>query len=235
MHVIPSSPPLWRQTWHDLLFAHWPVPVAQLRAFVPPELTIDEYDGTSWVGLVPFRMTDVTLRVLPALPWLSAFPEMNLRLYVTHEGQPGIWFVSLDAARWLAVQTARRAAHLPYFHARMSVENVGDNVSYVSERRGARPRVAFRGIYGPKGPVEPAAPGSLAHFLTARYCLYTRFPDGGLARLSIDHAPWPLQPAQARFDVNLVADPQGIRLPQTAPLLHFSRRLDVVGWGLTEV
>jgi uncharacterized protein YqjF (DUF2071 family) len=180
-------------------------------------------------------MTGVTLRGVPALPWLSAFPEMNLRLYVTHGGQPGVWFVSLDAARWLAVQAARRVVHLPYFHAAMSVQQRGNAIAYRSERLGAVPRVAFRGEYGPIGDVQPAAPGSLAHFLTARYCLYTQRPDRSLARLSIDHAPWPLQPAEARFDENLVAESQGIRLPATAPLLHFSRRLEVVGWGLERV
>jgi hypothetical protein len=229
---VPDRPWIWRQTWHDLLFAHWPVPAASLRPLVPPRLTIQEYGGTSWVGLVPFRMTGVTLRGVPSLPGLSAFPEMNLRVYVEFEGRAGVWFISLDAANRLAVWTARRLVHLPYFHAAMSVQLDGDLVRYASERRGRGPRVAFRGAYRPAGDVFTASPGSLAHFLTERYCLYAQAPGRGLRRLEIHHPPWRLQPAEAGFETNLVAEPQGIRLPPTPPVLHFSRRLDVVGWGL---
>jgi len=143
-----------------------------------------------------------------------------------------VWFVSLDAARLLAVWTARRLVGLPYFHASMSVRRDGDVVRYVSERRGPGPRVALDAVYGPTGPVEVAAPGTLAHFLTARYCLFARRRTGTLARLDIDHPPWPLQPAAATFTTNLVAEPQGIRLPDTTPVLHFSHRIDVTGSGL---
>jgi len=232
---VPDRPWIWRQTWHDLLFAHWPVPAAELRPLVPRRLTIQEHSGSSWVGLVPFRMTGVTLRGLPDLPGLSAFPEMNLRLYVELDGRPGVWFISLDAARTLAVWTARRLVHLPYFRAKMSLRREGDRVHYASERRGPDPRVGFRGTYRPTGPVFAAAPGSLDHFLTERYCLYTQPRDGLLRRLEIHHAPWPLQPAEAEIETNLVAAPQGIRLPPVPPVLHFSRCLDVVGWGLESV
>src|SRR5262245_20084749 len=104
---LPTAPWIWRQTWHDLLFAHWPVPASALRSLVPDWLTIQEYSGTAWVGLLPFTMTGVTLRGVPSLPAVSHFPEMNLRLYVERDGKPGIWFVSLDAARRSAVYAAR--------------------------------------------------------------------------------------------------------------------------------
>ena len=115
---LPPGPWTWRQQWCDLLFAHWPMPVAALRALVPPVLEIQEFDGTSWVGVVPFHMRGVMRRPLPDLPWVSAFAELNLRLYVVHGGRPGVWFVSLDAANPLAVWAARTFFHLPYFHAR---------------------------------------------------------------------------------------------------------------------
>lgn len=220
----------WRQTWHDLLFAHWPVPVSALRRFVPDWLTIQEHSGSSWVGLVPFRMTGVTLRSVPPLPWLSHFPEMNLRVYVERDGKPGVWFISLDAARWPAVVVARRFAFLPYFLSTMQCAREGEEISYSSIRSQA-PRVAFEANYEPAGPVRLSRPGSLEHFLTERYCLYTQDPRGRRLRMEIHHQQWPLQPAVAAFITNQVAQPQGIELPAGAPLLHFSRRLDVVGWG----
>src|SRR5262245_21637301 len=103
---LPTRRWIGRQTWLDLLFAHWPVAADRLRAFVPAGVTIQELDGTSWVGVVPFRMEGVTFRPIPALPGISAFPELNLRLYVEVDDKPGVWFVSLDAANPLAVWAA---------------------------------------------------------------------------------------------------------------------------------
>jgi uncharacterized protein YqjF (DUF2071 family) len=225
---------MWRQTWHDLLFAHWPVPVSAVRPLVPRWLNIQEYEGTSWVGLVPFRMTGVTLRGVRPLPWISRFPEMNLRLYVEYQDKPGVWFVSLDAARIPAVMTARLLAHLPYFAARMKVAHEGETVGYSSRRMG-RKEVELVASYAPVGPVFSSRPGTLEHFLTERYCLYTQAGKKHRFRLDIHHHQWPLQPADAEFITNHVAQPQGIDLPDTQPLLHFSRKIEVIGWGLASV
>jgi len=227
---MPARPWQWRQTWRDLLFMHWPIAAAQVRALVPDSLTIQQFDGSSWIGLVPFRMTGIAWRGMPDLPWVSAFPEMNLRLYVERDGKPGVWFVSLDAANSAAVVTARLLVHLPYFWASMRLSLDGDRVGYSARRLLSRSRVEFRAVYWPDGPVREAARGTLEHFLTERYCLYTQAPDGRLERLEIHHSPWPLQPAVAEIDTNTVAEAQGIRLPGGRPILHFSRRLDVVGW-----
>jgi len=228
---VPQRAWLFRQTWLDLLFMHWPVDASSLRALVPADLTVQEFEGSSWVGLVPFRMSGVSLRGVPDLPWVSAFPEMNLRLYVERDGKPGVWFISLDATNSAAVLTARTLVHLPYFWSSMHVGHDGERVRYDSRRRFSRSRVDFRGAYWPEGAVQEAVPGTLEHFLTARYCLYARRPDRRLERLEVHHWPWPLQPAAADIDTNTVLEAQGIRKPASRPLLHFSRRLDVVGWA----
>jgi uncharacterized protein YqjF (DUF2071 family) len=212
------------------LFAHWPVPASRLRALVPASIEIQEHSGTSWVGVVPFRMEGVMARPLPDLPGVSAFPELNLRLYVEVGGKPGVWFISLDAANRLAVWAARRFFHLPYFHADIDARDDGARVLYQSVRRGPGPRVAFRGAYGPAGGAIEARPGSLEHFLTERYCLYAQAPSGAILRAEVHHAPWPLQPARADIAENTIADAQGIALPGPPALLHFARRLDVVVW-----
>lgn len=224
-----------RQSWRDLLFAHWPVPASKLRALVPPTVSIQEFDGTSWVGVVPFRMEGVMARPLPDLPGVSAFAELNLRLYVEVDGKPGVWFVSLDAANGLAVWAARRFFHLPYFRADMEAREVGGRIHYLSVRRGAGPRVAFRGSYGPVSDVAEARTGTLEHFLTERYCLYTQGGSGAILRANIHHAPWPLQTATAEIDENTIGSAQGIELAGPPALLHFSRRLDVVVWPIEGV
>jgi uncharacterized protein YqjF (DUF2071 family) len=225
---LPAKPWRWRQSWHYLLFAHWPIPAAVLRPLVPAGIAVQEFSGTSWIGLVPFRMSGVMRRGLPDLPWVSAFPELNVRIYVERDGRPGVWFLSLDAANPLAVWAARRFFHLPYYRAQMSL--TGDEQAgfrYTSRRAGAE----FAGTYRPTGAVYHAAPGTLEHWLTERYCLYARAPDGSLWRNDVHHAPWPLQPAEADITRNTMFASHGLTPGAVPPLLHFSRRIDVVVWG----
>ena len=232
---LPRAPWRWRQSWRDLLFAHWPVAATHLRGLVPAGVSIDEFDGTSWVGVVPFRMEGVMLRPLPDLPWISAFGELNLRLYVQVGGKPGVWFVSLDAANPLAVWAARRLFHLPYFLADMTAKEEGARIRYSSHRRARGARVAFKGAYSPTSAVFESKRGSIEHFLTERYCLYTRGRDGTILRANVHHVPWPLQTAGAEIEENAIAQPQGIDLQGPPALLHFSRRLDVVVWPAERV
>ena len=221
----------WRQSWHDLLFAHWPVSTDTLRPLVPAELEIQEFDGTSWVSVVPFRMTGVTRRPLPAIVGMSAFPEINLRLYVERDGKPGIWFLSLDTTNPLAVWAARRFFHLPYFRARISLSGLPGEVRYDSVRLHSPRGLRFAATYQPNGGTYHAEENSLEHWLTERYCLYARTRTGRLLRAEVHHHPWPLQPADVQVECNQLADPHGFSLGGQPSLTHFSRHIDVVVWS----
>lgn len=218
-------------SWCDLLFAHWPVPVAALRRHIPGALEVDTVDGWAWVGVVPFRMEHVRPRLLPAVPPLSAFCELNVRTYVVHRGRPGVWFFSLDAARPLAVRVGRRFFHLPYMDATMRCDRTGEEVTYESARthRG-EPAARFEARYQPTGDVFRSGAASIEEWLTERYCFFCVDRRGRVRCAEVDHAPWPLQPAEADLRLNTMASPLGIALPPDAPLLHFARRIDVVGW-----
>lgn len=223
-----------RQIWYDLLFAHWPVPVEMLRQRVPPQVPIDTFENQAWIGITPFGLRGARPRGFPALPWLSSFPELNVRTYVTLEEKPGIYFFSLDAGNAIAVLLARRFYRLPYFHAQMSLTYDNDWVQYHSYRAHRGP-AEFIGRYRPTGEVFQATRGSLEYFLTERYCLYTIGQEGQVLRGEIHHAPWPLQPASAEIERNTMAASHGITLPETMPLLHFARYQDVVVWPLQAV
>lgn len=215
------------QTWRDLLFAHWPVPHEFLRPHVPSPLQLDTFDGSVWMAITPFRMTGVRARGLPAIPGLSEFPEINVRTYVSLQGKPGVFFFSLDAENVLAVQAARLAYHLPYFHAEMSAEPFGNGVSYRTRRR-EPPPAEFEAHYEPEEKTFRARPGTREHFLVERYCLYAVDRDR-VFRAEIHHAPWQLQPARAEIRRNTMGAAIGF-LPTEPPLLHFSRRLEVRIW-----
>lgn len=228
---MPQEPWIMAMRWHDLLFMHWPVKSAALRPYIPAALAIDAWDGTAWIGVVPFRMRGVRPRFTPSLPGLSAFPELNVRTYVIAEGKPGVWFFSLDAGNPIAVEVARDVFHLPYYNARMACTPIGEGVRYASVRtHGGAPAAMFQGQYRPTGPSYLATAGTLEHWLTERYCLYAANRCSALWRSDIHHIPWPLQPAEAEIERNTMAEQIGLALPDTKPLLHFARRLDVVAW-----
>jgi uncharacterized protein YqjF (DUF2071 family) len=229
---LPDGPWLQGQTWRELLFAHWPLPVEQLRHVVPPELPIDTFDGSAWLGITPFRVTGVRLRGTPPVPVVSSFLETNVRTYTTLGGRPGIWFLSLDAASRLAVAGARLTYRLPYFAARMSARREGGEIRYRTERSSSP--VALTASYRPAGRVFSAAAGTLEHFLTERYCLYTLDGNRRVMSADIHHGPWPLQRAQAEVGENTMAAPHGISLGPP-PSLLFSARQDVVIWPLRPV
>jgi hypothetical protein len=222
-----------RQTWHDLLFAHWPVDASDVRSLVPDSLVIQEFAGSSWVGVVPFRMTGVAHRSLPEIPGFSAFPELNLRLYVERDGKPGVWFLSLDATNPFAVWAARRYFALPYYRAKIGVASSGDGFQYRCTRRASEQPVRFSAEYWPTSDVYEAKAGSLEYFLTERYCLYAQTKTGCVLRTEIHHAPWPLQEARADIELNELHVPHGFQISGPPTELHFARRLDVVVWRPT--
>lgn len=229
---VPTAPFAMAMNWHDLLFMHWPLERSLLRPHLPERLEIETFDGSAWLGVVPFRMTGVRPRRLPPMRMLSEFPELNVRTYVTIGGRPGVWFFSLDAANRIAVAVARQIYHLNYANARMRCErDAHDVVSYQSRRthRGMA-AATFRACYRPTGSVFRSVPGSIEHFLTERYCLYAQSNDGRLFRGEIAHVPWPLRPAAADVVENTMTEQLGFGLPDVEPLLHFADRLDVIAW-----
>ena len=219
------------QNWHDLLFAHWCVPAEKMRELVPRGLELDTFEGSAWIGVVPFRMSGVRLRGTPTMPGLSAFLELNVRTYVQTEGKPGVWFFSLDAANRIAVEIARAWFHLPYFSARMRLEAKGDAIHYSSRRvdgRGMGESLAMK--YAADGESFETRPASLECFLTERYCLYAQRKDGAILRGEIHHAPWSLQSARAEFAENTMTSALGAQL-RGEPLLHFAKLQEVVVWA----
>jgi uncharacterized protein YqjF (DUF2071 family) len=232
---LPEARWFMGQTWLDLLFAHWRVPFAALERVVPPQLPLDTFDGDCWLGVTPFRVTGLRLRGTPPVPRLSSFAEINVRTYVVVDGKPGIYFLSLDAASWSAVRAARLAYRLPYHRALISTDDADGAIRYDAERiSGDGPPASFSATYEAAGEPLSVRDGSLERWLAERYCLYTLDGRRRIQRADIHHPPWPLQPAAAHIERNTMADPFGIEL-EGEPLLHFSRRQDVVIWPLSRV
>jgi uncharacterized protein YqjF (DUF2071 family) len=227
----PRAPWVMAQTWEELAFVHWPVDAAVLRPLVPAMLPLDTFEGRAWLGITPFTVRGVRLHGLPAVPGLSEFTEINVRTYVTVNGKPGVYFFSLDANTMLGVQGARAWYRLPYYFAASALVTQGERVEFTSTRAhpGASP-AGFRAVYRPRGPVDYARRGTLAWWLTERYCLYVVDQEGRIDRAEIHHAPWPLQSADVAIHDNTMTGPLGVALPDPPAVVHYSRTLDVTIW-----
>jgi uncharacterized protein len=228
------------QTWHDLLFLHWRVPSEMVAGLLPRGIVLDTWDGDAWIGLVAFHMTGIRPWWLPALPYVSAFAETNVRTYVRCGArEPGIWFFSLDAARLAAVLVARWKWRLNYHWARMRVSRGPLRASYSSRRfgRGA----AFAEIEAEIGPLPGAGtahsaaatvegsiacPGTLEHFLVERYVFYNQLRAGAWQQGRVCHAPYRLWPARLLSCEQSLLPAAGLAV--AGPPCHaiFSRRVD---------
>ena len=227
---LPSAPWVMFQSWQRLLFAHWAIPQATLRALVPEPLELDSYHGATYIGVVPFDLRGLRFRFLPPLPLVSSFPEANVRTYVRYGGKAGVFFFSLDAASRLAVLGARASFELPYVAAEMNIVQRGDWIEYRSRRPGATADAELMVRYRSTGARFTASPDSLEYFLTARYALYVVRGNGTVMRGDIHHAPWELQPAAAEIEKNTLASASNILLPATPPILHYAERQDTLFW-----
>ena len=229
---IPKTPWFLSMRWHDLLFAHWPVRVDSIRPLIPGILDIETFDGSAWIGVVPFQMTRVRPRYVP-IP--LAFPELNVRTYVKYKDKSGVWFFSLDAANWLAVRAARWLG-LPYYYARMTVTIHTADIQYESVRthKNASPS-EFSGRYAPTSPVYHPAPGTLDRWLTERYALFGARRADRVVFGEIHHAQWPLQRAEIELRKNTMTLALGLILPDTKPLCHFARYQEVVAWPIVRI
>jgi uncharacterized protein YqjF (DUF2071 family) len=226
-----------RQSWLDLSFLHWRIPVATLRPLIPAALEIDTYEGDAFIGVVPFTMTGVRPLWAPPVPGISNFHETNVRTYVHLEGRdPGVWFFSLEAASLVAVTIARTFWHLPYHHARMTLDKGPDGIRYASARRSPPPVPAVCNLTcRPLSAPSPAALGTLEHFLAERYVLYADAGDGALRRGRVHHVPYPLQTAEVSAWEESLLVAAGIERPAGEPFAHYASRVDVEIFALERV
>jgi uncharacterized protein YqjF (DUF2071 family) len=201
---VQGRPLVLTQRWADIVWAHWRVPVEEIRALLPDSVEVDTFDGSAWVGLVPFEMQDLRVvargRRLPGLGSTRSFSEVNVRTYVTGPLGPGVWFHTLDATSRLAVAVARGAWALPYRAARIRSERSDGRRAWTVARRDGTTGV-LDATLGPEVGTTP-----LDEFLTARFRLYAPLGRSRLLSAPVAHAPWSLRQATVeRIDPGRVA------------------------------
>jgi hypothetical protein len=228
----PLPPGRWlvAQTWEDIVFAHWRADPDAVQAVLPEGLQVDVHDGSAWVGVNAFRVESVRLHGALPVPWLSSFPQLNVRTYARAGRRPGVWFFSLDTPSLLAAETARRVYRLPWRTCRLEIRANRGRLELEATREAGS---VFAARVSPRGTPETAEPGSVEHFFLERYCLYGR-DRGRLHRAELHHRPWQVQPAIGGVDLNTIT-PAGLGLGGGPPLLHVCRLQDTLAWPLERV
>jgi hypothetical protein len=224
------------QRWNDLLLAHWPVPEATMARLLPDWLEVDTFQGSAWLGIAPFWLDRIKIRGVPPIPGMLSFPDLNLRTYVRDQytGTPGVYCFSLDASNLFAIAVARAIYHLPYHWAEMRFEQRSEReFAFYSRRRFSEQDVIFRARYRGLGPTSRTAAhwgGSFEYFMTDRFCVFSSNRAGQPIRANLHYVSWPLEDAEAEIERNDLPSSIGIKLPNIAPVLHYSRRLAVYVW-----
>ncbi|RST71879.1 DUF2071 domain-containing protein [Siminovitchia acidinfaciens] len=223
------------QTWHHLLFSHWRVPAEVLSEHVPREFEVDQFDGTSWIGLTPFCASHARVRGLPPPPFFHSFLELNVRVYVTYKGTPGIYFLSLDADSWPVVIGAKAAALLPYKHASMSLKQEEETIHFRSRRKHpGSPDDSFSISYKPESDYFIPASGTLEYFLYERYCFFIK-KGKHLYRGDIHHDRWRVCEADFLIHKNTMVSSLPRTYFQEQPLVHLSKEKQTFAWPLIKL
>jgi uncharacterized protein YqjF (DUF2071 family) len=233
---LPSGRWAVTQRWNDLLFAHWPIPVARMAALLPDWLEVDAYQGSAWLGIVPFWLDRIKIRGVPPVPGARSFPDLNVRTYVRDQftGTSGVYCFSMDASNLLAVAVARSYYHLPYYWSNMKLEQRSEReFAFFSQRRFSIRPVVFNVRYRGLGPsvrtIENRA-GSFEYFVTERSCLFSSNHSGEPIRANLHYVSWPLEEAEAEIERNDLGASIGLELPAIEPTLHYARRQAVYIW-----
>ncbi len=215
-------------SWRRVLFANWPVDPGLLDDHLPEPFAVHEYDGNGWLTVVPFVNVDTRPRGLPARVGVD-LPELNLRTYVVCDGEPGVYFFSLDAPSILAVLGARLTHRLPYYRAQMSVERSEGGIRFRSRRQHpGSPPARYVATYRPAGDPFTTDPYTLERFLTERRRLYTQSQNGRVRYTDVDHEQWTLYEASVETSENTLFRANGFAPPADEPVCYYSPGVSVV-------
>ncbi|HEY5650942.1 MAG TPA: DUF2071 domain-containing protein [Acidimicrobiia bacterium] len=209
------------QQWQRLTFVHWRYDPTVVQEILPDGLTVDTFDGSAWVGLVPFHMMDVRPPFIPTLHPLTTFPETNIRTYVRGSRGQGVWFCSLEITRLLGVVAARTLFGVPYTWAEMSIDQTSERIRYTSRRRWPKPRGASSTLEIEIGERRAELTG-LERFLTSRWATYSKLPGGGLGWVPVEHEPWQLHSARIRELGESLTIAAGLPAPTSHAVAHYS-------------
>ena len=139
--------PFFLADWVDVLMCHLEVDSRELQRITP--FRVDHFQGRAFVSLVFFTMRNMRPRLggwcsrLVFRP-VATHPFLNVRTYVEHEGETGIYFISEWLSNRLSVLLGPATFGLPYRLGRFSGQSRLDEGLLTGEVADARSGEAVR-------------------------------------------------------------------------------------------
>lgn len=215
-----KRPWLMTQEWHDVLFLHWPVSPDLVRQFVPIELELDLYNNKAWVGFIFFKAKGNRPRLIPPVPGVRSFLELNIRTYVTYKGRKGIHAFSLNASNSLIVKLTTLGNFLPYRYAEVRLKRHKKMLTYsiTTDMNLSETLVTTYKVVS-----KPIESNHFEQWLTERYHLWTK-PKQHLYRIDTSHSPWMLQHVTGTIHEHTMAPFLQTDFQTVSPVAHYSKK-----------
>ena len=222
---FPEEPWKFYQEWNNAVFLHWEVSLAELKKIVPKELEIDLFNGKAWVSVVLFKMQNIRPKNLPPFAPVSNFEEINIRTYVKSNNKTGVYFLSIEASKYLSCKIAKSISELPYRYSKIKRK---DN-SCKSYNSGFKDKLHLEYAIGSVNNSKT----ELDKWLTERYALFQNSKNI-INEFEIHHLEWTLNELEliklnldyTRFNHLIQGMPQA---------MHYSKELKVLAWGKQKV
>lgn len=224
---LPQIPWVMTQTWHDILFIHWPMPIEKMTRYVPSELQVHSFNGVAWLGIVLFRAKYARGRFMPPIPFFHRYNGINVRTYVTVKGKPGVYFFSLYTNHPIFTVGARYLFRLPYFYTHIHIEKNHKQNVYICAHKGKKN--VFRIAYEPLAHHKTKT--KLTSWLLERYRLYT-VSNGNVYYVDIHHKPWEVEAVQANIHTNTILDRYFLKEQLNEPSIHYAKKQQALFWPL---
>lgn len=224
-YEMPDSNWVYYQEWNRVLFLHYEVPVDLLTELVPDKLTIDTFEGKAYISIVPFTMENIRPRYLPSVSFISNFHEINVRTYVEFENKKGVFFLNIEAEKFLSIIVAKALSGLPYEKSKIK----RDISKYYSKNIGK----GFCLDTGYLVTENLTRKSDLDIWLTERYCLYLNNRDF-VYRYDIHHLEWEIKNVEIlNLDINYTIGQ--IQINKSTDLVHYSDGVQVLAWNKVKI
>ena len=229
---ITSKKHILNQSWQDISFMHWKVDKNLLSKNIPKGLILDLYEDEAYVGVIPFMMKNVRPRWAMSIPFVSNFPEFNIRTYVKAGKTKGVFFLTLDAQSIITRIYATGVYHLPYRYSRGYVNRNSKTFQWKSSRLWSD--YSLEGYCESEGESGYAEKGSLEEFLLERYFLFVADRNHKIRKGFIHHNRWRFKKAKAKIVKNsfLESFSLGVKNVFSPDFCHASDGVEVKAWAL---
>ncbi len=218
---LPKGKWQYYQEWNDVIFLHWEVPFHELRKLVPQQLNLDDFNSVYYISLVAFTMQKIRPRNLPSLKPISDFHEINVRTYIDNNGKKGVYFLNIEAEKWLSAFIAKKLSGLPYEKA--TIHRAHESYTSINIEKNFRLEINYR-LNGPL-----INKSELDKWLTERYCLYL-IQKNKTFRYDIHHREWSISPIELKH-LNLTYQLGKLDLSSERIVkAHYSEGVKVVSW-----